>query len=325
MLRIILSLTICALVAGCATEARVNEYQACRVQGNEKFPVNSVPQNYTEIEYFQRQEGMTCTRIPSGFYNAGGMECEPNMRTYQRQVQKTRYIDANASSRNSWIEQCANQQCISKFGNSDCEVSKKYSSNSTPSSEKKTNFKQSENSAISSDKNFMFDLARACGIIGYRYSTQEMEQCVSDNRAEYLKGNSAIKNRFNELISSNRCVEAAVFFKHTSNDDKDFMRISRKKLESCKSKVVAQNDGFMEEIKVACRKSSEIFGPKTIEQCVNRNFSIYKMGLNSVEKRYAELISTNSCSEAEVFLKFWPDENKFKIFQARTQLKNCKK
>jgi hypothetical protein len=95
------------------------------VQGNEKFPVNSVPQNYTEIEYFQKQEGMTCTRIPSGFYNAGGMECEPNMRTYQRQVQKTRYIDANLSSRNSWVEQCANQQCIRKFGNSECEDNKK--------------------------------------------------------------------------------------------------------------------------------------------------------------------------------------------------------
>jgi hypothetical protein len=148
MLRIILSLTICALVAGCATEARVNEYQACRVQGNEKFPVNSVPQNYTEIEYFQRQEGMTCTRIPSGFYNAGGMECEPNMRTYQRQVQKTRYIDANASSRNSWIEQCANQQCISKFGNSDCEIKEKNKNLSSENNSSKNIQKSLNNSLL---------------------------------------------------------------------------------------------------------------------------------------------------------------------------------
>jgi len=133
MIKIILVLAISALVSGCATEARISEYQMCAVQGREKFPVQSVPQNYTEIEYFQRQEGMTCTRIPSGFYNAGGMECEPNMRTYQRQVQKTRYVDANAGSRNSWIEQCANQQCIRKFGNSDCEKvesKEKYSNNS---------------------------------------------------------------------------------------------------------------------------------------------------------------------------------------------------
>lgn len=118
-------LIIFAIITGCANEAKNSEYSACQIQALEKFPVQSIPQNYTEIEYFQKQEGMTCTRIPSGFYNAGGMECEPNMRTYQRQVQKTRYVDANAGGRNNWREQCVNQQCIRKFGNSDCEIEDK--------------------------------------------------------------------------------------------------------------------------------------------------------------------------------------------------------
>jgi hypothetical protein len=170
MLRIILALTICALVAGCATEARINEYQACRLQSNEKFPVNSVPQNYTEIEYFQRQEGMTCTRIPSGFYNAGGMECEPNMRTYQRQVHKTRHIDANASIRNNWIEQCANQQCRKKFGNNDCE--------------KKLN--QMPASKINEIKS-VADLIHECRNYGNNYGSKEMDKCVNDNRKILFK------------------------------------------------------------------------------------------------------------------------------------------
>jgi hypothetical protein len=147
MLKIILTLAISLLVAGCVTDARINEYQMCSVQGMEKFPVKSVPQNYTEIEYEQRQEGMTCTRIPSGFFNAGGMECAPNMRTYQRQVEKIRYVDENAGSRNAWTEQCANQQCTNKFGNSDCEITGK---NKNLSSEKNSskNIQKSLNNSL---------------------------------------------------------------------------------------------------------------------------------------------------------------------------------
>lgn len=127
--KIILGLMIVLLISVCATEARINEYRACSAQGMEKFPVNSVPQNYMETEYFQRQEGMTCRPIPSGFYNAGGFKCEPNTRTYKREVQKTRYIDGNLSSRDSWVEQCANQQCVKKFKNADCEGDKQSSGN----------------------------------------------------------------------------------------------------------------------------------------------------------------------------------------------------
>ena len=113
---------------------------------------------------------MTCTRIPSGFYNAGGMECEPNMRTYQRQVQKTRYIDANSGSRNSWIEQCANQQCNRKFGNSDCDKKQ----NTIPLSKK-------------NDINSIADLMHECRAIGNNYGSKEMQKCIANNKEILLK------------------------------------------------------------------------------------------------------------------------------------------
>ncbi len=164
MLKIILALAIFALLSGCATEARISEYQMCASQGKEKFPINSVPQNYMETEYYQRQEGMTCI----GTNNV--LHCEPNMRTYQRQVQKTRYVDANAGSRNSWIEQCANQQCIRKFGNSDCDKKQ----NTIPLSKK-------------NDINSMADLMHECRAIGNNYGSKEMQKCIANNKEIFLK------------------------------------------------------------------------------------------------------------------------------------------
>jgi hypothetical protein len=118
--KIIVVLIFLSLIAGCATEEKINENQICTRNAFERFPIKSASQNYTELEYFQRQEGMTCTRIPSGFYNAGGVECEPNMRTYQRQVQKTRLVDGNEALRNDFINKCTNRQCLIKYGNSEC-------------------------------------------------------------------------------------------------------------------------------------------------------------------------------------------------------------
>jgi hypothetical protein len=120
MLRVILALTICALVAGCATNERVNEFEICTRNGFNNFPVRSVAQNYWVNEYFQQQDGMTCTRIPSGFYNAGGMECVPNMQTYKRQVQRTRQVDGNESQRSDFISKCTDRQCLIKYGNTSC-------------------------------------------------------------------------------------------------------------------------------------------------------------------------------------------------------------
>ena len=218
MLKIIVALVISALSVGCATEARIDEYQACRVQGMQKYPVKSVPQNYMETEYFQRQEGMTCTRIPSGFYNAGGMECEPNMRTYQRQVQKTRYIDENTNSRNIWIEQCTNRQCISKFGNSDCEV--KNQSIAKP--------------AIVSDLNFVADIASACRSMNKINEIKKNYECIDANRKIFNQGSSAIDDRFSYLISKNRCEEAAVFFKYMIEENKFKIFQAKSQLDNCK-------------------------------------------------------------------------------------------
>lgn len=120
MTRILVVMLVAIMSVSCATNERISEYQACKARSFVNYPVNLVPQNYTDIEYFQRQEGMTCSRIPAGFYNAGGMECTPNMRTYWRTVEKTRQIDANRKARSNWTEACANQQCVTKFGNADC-------------------------------------------------------------------------------------------------------------------------------------------------------------------------------------------------------------
>jgi hypothetical protein len=120
MVKIIASMMISIFLLGCATNERVNEFQICTRNSFDKFPVKLLSQNYTEFEYYQQQNGMTCSRIPSGFYNAGGMECVPNMQTYRRQVQRTRQVDGNESQRNEFINSCTNRQCLIKYGNSDC-------------------------------------------------------------------------------------------------------------------------------------------------------------------------------------------------------------
>ena len=140
---------------------------------------------------------MTCTRIPSGFYNAGGMECEPNMRTYQRQVQKTRYIDANAGSRNSWIEHCVNQQCLSKFGNSDC--NSRNARVNAQSSLEKAQLERYRREVQTGNSNAQFNLG-----LMYRYG----QGVIQDNSKAYMwlnfaerNGNSSAKDIKNSLFS----------------------------------------------------------------------------------------------------------------------------
>lgn len=194
MFKILLTLAIAAIVAGCATDARIREHQMCSAQGIEKFPVKSVSQNYMETEYFQKQEGMTCI----GTNNV--LNCEPNMRTYQRQVQKTRQIDANSGSRNSWIEQCANQQCISKFGNAECEPNKKSTASSKPSGVA-----------------FLPEMTSGCGRAGHIMGSKEMSSCVYENFRFFNQGYISIEQRFEQLISNKRCHEAEVFLKYLRN------------------------------------------------------------------------------------------------------------
>ena len=121
MIKAFFALLFGCLLFGCTTNERINEYQICNTTALKNFPVNLSPQNYTEIEYFQKQEGMTCKPIPQGSYGAGGMNCEPNMQTYQRQVQKTRTVDVNKNQRTEFIEKCTNRQCLIKYGNTSCE------------------------------------------------------------------------------------------------------------------------------------------------------------------------------------------------------------
>jgi hypothetical protein len=211
MLKIILALGLFYLISGCATEARISEYQECSVQGMEIYPVKSVPQSYMDTEYFQRQEGMTCITTNNV------TNCEPNLRTYQRQVQKTRYIDPNATSRITWIEQCANQQCIKKFGNSDCESNKKSTSSSKPSGVA-----------------FLPEMTSGCKKAGYSMGSKEMNSCMSENFKFFNQGYNSIENRFSELISKNRCSEAEVFYKYLPDHNKVQIFKAKKDLENCK-------------------------------------------------------------------------------------------
>lgn len=121
MIKVFVALLSSCFLYGCATNERINEYQICNTTALKNFPVNQSPQNYTEIEYFEKQEGMTCKPIRAGSSGAGGMECEPNMRTYQRKVQKTRTVDTNKNQRTEFIEKCTNRQCLIKYGNTSCE------------------------------------------------------------------------------------------------------------------------------------------------------------------------------------------------------------
>ena len=120
-MKIALTLVISTLLIGCATEARLSAYSSCNQKALQKYPIQSVPQKYWATEYFQKQEGMTCSRIPSGFYNEGGMNCEPKMRTYKREVEKTKYVDQNKNARQRWANSCADDQCRRNYGNVDCE------------------------------------------------------------------------------------------------------------------------------------------------------------------------------------------------------------
>ena len=122
MIKAVFALLLSIVLYGCASNERINENQICTNNAFKNFPVNLTPQNYTEIEYYQRQEGTTCTPIPRGLPNAGGMECQPNMRTYQRQVQKTRNVDSNENQRSEFIEKCTNRQCLIKYGNTSCKA-----------------------------------------------------------------------------------------------------------------------------------------------------------------------------------------------------------
>lgn len=214
MLKIVIAFAISLLVAGCATEERISQYQACRVQGIEKFPVQSVPQTYMDIEYFQKQEGMTCTRIPSGFYNAGGMECEPNMRTYQRQVQKTRYIDSNTGIRNSWIGQCVNQQCLSNFGNSDC--NSRNARVNAQSSLEKAQLERYIREVQTGNSNAQFNLG-----LMYRYG----QGVIQDNSKAYMWLNFAERNG----NSSAKDIKNSIFSRMTDSD----IEKTRKMISEC--------------------------------------------------------------------------------------------
>jgi hypothetical protein len=151
-------LTLCAMLAGCATPEYRQARNQCTSQAFQRFPVNNVSQVVTVRRQVEVPTGETnCTTDYSG--STARTSCKQVTRLEMRSFNETEVADTNESARNNAINYCAAQSCMSSYGNSDC---KKAESSSSANAQKQNNCTAEANAYVRNKTSTFSNAYDAC-------------------------------------------------------------------------------------------------------------------------------------------------------------------
>lgn len=122
--RLPLGLSLWLLLSGCANPLLRQARTDCDPEAHRLFPVVLQSQRVTEPVTVQVPDGgqhCTSESVRQGDRSFINTRCVPTYTIQTRWVERWVNVDLNAKERGIWLERCAQQLCVQRVGNPECE------------------------------------------------------------------------------------------------------------------------------------------------------------------------------------------------------------
>ena len=118
------AVSLLLLLSGCANPLLRQARTDCEPEAHRIFPVVLQSQRVTEPVTAQVPDGgqhCTSESVRQGDRSVTNTRCVPTFTTQTRWVERWVNVDLNAKERGIWLERCAQQLCVERVGNPQCD------------------------------------------------------------------------------------------------------------------------------------------------------------------------------------------------------------